>query len=90
METNGESIPLKYQAEQVDCKRITFQIEFPDPSEVNPDDSLIIEIHEPHAFLSEDGTSILDPKSIDDKAKNRKKLVRQKLRGNYEWQIQIG
>ena len=38
MERNGETTALDYKVEQVDCTKITVQIEFPDPSDVNTDD----------------------------------------------------
>ena len=74
MERNGEKMALNYNVEQVDCKKITVEIEFPDPSDIDADDELIININEPHAFISEDGSGILNPGSVKDQG--RQKLTR--------------
>ena len=50
--SDDETILLNYRMEQVDCQKITIHLEFSDPSDIDNHDHLIININEPHAFVS--------------------------------------
>lgn len=47
MEKGGESVNVDYTVESFDCKKITFKLEFADPSDIGDGDQVTISIEKP-------------------------------------------
>ena len=80
IERDGEYMPVKWHADEVSEDKITIKMEFDDPSEISNsdlyDDELVVQIKEPHVFVSSDGKSMLNPLSIYQGDNNKQQLPR--------------
>ena len=68
-------------------------MEFDDPSEISNsalyDDELVVQIKEPHVFVSSDGKSMLNPLSIYQGEKNKQSIPRQTISGGSPWELKL-
>ena len=66
--------------DEVSKDNIKVQLIFDDPSEIGNsglyDDELVVQIMEPHVFISADGTSMLNPLSLYQGDKNKQGIPR--------------
>ena len=90
---DGEYLPVQWVLGELSGDKITIQLVFDDPSEISNsalyDDELVVQIKEPHVFVSADGRGMLNPLSLYQGDQNKQAIPRQAVGEPADWQLTL-